>query len=54
MRPSRHPIVVRYCESETIKQAMEEAADRSGSTFAEIQRRVNRAGLQSLGLLAAQ
>src|SRR5205085_10553769 len=51
-RPSRHPRTVRYCEAPSVNDAMQEAADRLNMTFAEVQRMVNRAGLQALNIMA--
>lgn len=50
-RPSRHPVILRYHESEEINVQLREAADRLGLSFAEVQRIVNRAGLQALNLM---
>ena len=49
-RPSRHPVSVRYHEAEHINAIMLDAAHRMGMSFAEVQRLVNRAGLQVLQL----
>lgn len=51
-RPSRHPVTVRYCEARSVLERMQEAAEREELSFAEVQRRVNRAGLEALGMTA--
>lgn len=48
-RPSRHPETVRYCEAPTVLERMRSIAEREALSFSEVQRRINRAGLEALG-----
>lgn len=52
-RPSHYPVVVRYHEREDYRDVMQGFADRQGLSFSEVQRLVNRAGLQALKLSVA-
>lgn len=49
-RPSCHPVPMKYFESEEIVAAMQEVAETQGLSVSAVQRIVNRAGLQALGL----
>lgn len=52
-RPSHYPIVVRYNEDEAHHALLQRFAERQGTSFAEAQRIVNRAGIQALRLVDA-
>lgn len=52
-RPSRHPVTIRYCENAEVHALMQDAAERQGLSFSEVQRLVNRAGLQALSVVPA-
>lgn len=47
-RPSRHPAVIRYHESEDVRAAIGALADGAQISFAEAQRLITRAGLEVL------
>ena len=51
-RPSCYPVRVAYNEDAAINAAMHQAAARQGFSFSELQRIINRAGLQALNLTA--
>lgn len=50
-RPSRYPATVKYSEDVAVHELMHETANRNGLSFSEVQRIVNRAGLQALRLM---
>lgn len=52
-RPSRHPVTVRYAEDTAVHAVMNDAAEKYGLTFSEVQRMVNRAGIEALKLAEA-
>jgi hypothetical protein len=52
-RVSRYPVAIRYHEDQTHHALIERFADRQGISYAEAQRIVNRAGIQSLRLVDA-
>ena len=51
-RPSQYPERVAYQEHPSIVRVMQEIGQRQGMTFSDIQRTINRAGLQALGVTA--
>lgn len=52
-RVSRYPNLVTYHESPEIHAQLQAASEKLGLSFAEVQRIVNRAGIQSLQLADA-
>jgi hypothetical protein len=49
-RPSHYPVTVRYSEAAEIHAAIQNAATRENLSYSEMQRIINRAGLQALKL----
>ena len=49
-RPSCYPVRVAYSEDAGVNALMQRHAERQGMSFAEMQRIINRAGLQALSI----
>lgn len=52
-RPSHYPSLIKYNEDAGVHAVMQIAAEREGLSFSELQRIVNRAGIQALRLVDA-
>lgn len=52
-RPSHYPSLIKYNEDAGVHAVMQMAAEREGLSFSELQRIVNRAGIQALRLVDA-